>query len=1850
MAKKAILEVLENTIGRYVQNLDAESLNVAIWSGKIQLQSLQLNTNAINTELSQRAHERPNLASPFRVSGGKFENVTLDIQWAKLTSAPVVFRARGLWVEVEPFNFLGEENGVGEADCDTRSNDPTASSTVHDFITQERIEAISRAEVDRKKASAVRAAWEETDSYAIQDDDGGSIVGKKTKHESTFLSSLVTRIVENLQIEIEDVHIAVRGNGCAAGLVLGSLSLATTDSHGERTFVDRQTTPSSFLYKELLINGLGIYLQSDAGDRNGKVSVQELQRSGKMEHILSPLSFQAKLRKSDSDHGLEIPKYLVHSKLSSLSLQLTRSQLELGHQLTMSVVSNTALRPLFPEYRPLVPVAGNAKQWWLYAVKCIGRLNSRRSWTEFYQAFKKRKAYINLYKRNAHSEGAPWLSKLSEAEMRHLETIENDRSISVSTLLHWRNYADGRVEIERTKHITNPKALPSPKRRPSPDEKDHVFLDVERSITLTVEEMKALDALAIEQTDQVIAKHSMLCDIDFSLGSFKVNLVSENNAPLMSLEMEKVSTSFKASSDGSFKFGVAMLRLEVLDSVTKGTFYQRICRSLQSAQSPSKQAFEFRLKKTKEGNQSLTMKMVAFEMVASPFLLLGLKEFVTLKSGEQVTFNGSLEEATTTDAFSSALIDAWNEKKEKKQKWKMDIDISAPILILPENCVERNATALICNFGHFKIVYGGYDALSPAVSEWFGSKMEHEIDSAKLEMNELSFSITTVGDAASKGVDGLKVSNSIISPISFTLDIGLEHTSSGCITPRTCAIGVLPAVILHLSPSHVTRMLTVAAVWVSTLNEMRGVIVVDAEPSLPSTPSSKRNTSQKTSHSDISAAMESMYMSLSLLRLSINVYTNNGDGVEAHLVSVVCCHSISSDGSSTSRLKVGWFWILDHMHYEARYPRRQRLVCHSTLPRCADEYTKGNRFGAIFGDIKRLGALKSNYAGSAQLADVSILKLPSKKARDYHSQVTQFSKGLLEALPVVDDATLVNAKFASLYINWNPHASQTFFSAKTTLSDFTNNALSTYEHIPILQREYQDKSVDESTGLTAATPSSSFLFVELKSFELALRSEQDDLPLFTLTMSDSKINHIGIQDGSAEMNFSLGDFKLETPDVGRTLTPYRTILGLAPEITTSLLTVKYCAGEISVQSCNVDGVDKSKCEACAVVILSPMRFVYLQLQIFTLVKYVSDGVFGAMAGSVASAAGAAALEVAKGSENGETLFYVVASGFDFVLPQSPLSEKYLLFHAGMLKAHYRILVNDSGAEVEVSLQDVLLHCDQQMKMVSTPVNLSVSVEMKPPHAPGTADDNAMRVDIGTSRINLVLTHSHYVQIIHTSESNIGEQDDFLRSKITRQHIESTGMEETRLLRNSFIESAMQSVRDMSFLDGNRGGEVTRMFINFKFEELSLELCDGEDPIINIAAVNTRIQMKFLPEEDKTTTHISMHDLVCEDKRVWSMNGTFRRLVGRVDDETLIEQPALFSLEHVSEDVSDISNMKIGSYQVVVLPDLIQELLHFFTVPDQRAKKSIPMDTDADADTDTSMEVVVADAEGGVETAYQQSVEVWQPQLRNSSFDVEALNIQLVLVDLGSVGSLSKSAPVLTETIVMQGQMKVNFEMITDIARGMATENECKIDAERVEIYTAKGVDLRHPVQLLEPAKLSASYYQKAGRNGDADLIELKFATLSPVDLTISMQNMALMQALISSIVGSFGDDRAQDGTFDDDFHALSNAESDRIEQIESSLEKESGHDLPIHQHSKHPDVSVHLDPQLVKPKTKIHVKVTLSETKVTVANDFQGMDEAVFKVTMMHYLLSGEIDHEGEGDSGKPTFGCDLNTRQFSLL
>ena len=225
MAKKALLDVLEQTIGKYVKNLDAESLNVAVWSGKIELHSLELDVEAVNSELDRQAAEAPNLALPFKVVSGGFEALQVDVPWAQLTGRSVVVRASGLKVFVEPYDRLSQADHLQSV---VASENKRAVK-----IREARVQNIQTSDNYRLQANAVR-------KLALADEGAGNDASK-----SSFGSRLVRRIIENVQIEISDVHISLADAEGSAGVVLESLSLVTTDKEGKRSFVDRTATAQS---------------------------------------------------------------------------------------------------------------------------------------------------------------------------------------------------------------------------------------------------------------------------------------------------------------------------------------------------------------------------------------------------------------------------------------------------------------------------------------------------------------------------------------------------------------------------------------------------------------------------------------------------------------------------------------------------------------------------------------------------------------------------------------------------------------------------------------------------------------------------------------------------------------------------------------------------------------------------------------------------------------------------------------------------------------------------------------------------------------------------------------------------------------------------------------------------------------------------------------------------------------------------------------------------------------------------------------------------------------------------------------------------------------------------------------------------------------------------------------------------------------------------------------------------------------------------------------------------------------------------------------------------------------------
>ena len=477
MAKRALLDWLESTIGRYVENLDANSLNVAVWSGRIELKSLRIDCDAINEELTRKAHLAPHEAAPVRIVSGSIDCFTVEIPWVGIVNQPVVVRARGLRVLVEPYDHL-------------------AAST--DMTREEKMDmrkdALANADDQRKCFNALwnMSIW---DMECKDEGDGG------------FLAVLGRRIIENIKMEIYDVHVSLRWCGSSLGVVLESLSKATTNDEDKKAYIDRSASQknlnSSFFYKAVTIKGLGVYCDED-------FDCPAREKPKKRSYILFPRSFEATIRETDLLHCVDDPKFFVLSHISDLSIAFTPAQLQIIDRIGAALAPNKYVaRPLFPEYRPMSgPIKGNAKEWWQYAVRCIGRLSRRTLWKEFYMAYRKCKRYLALYMRSCHCDESPWLVPLTTSERLELESFEQDQSISVYGIMRWRTLADAQLEKDRISHqwdMSSDARRDVQSKRRSTIFRSHELIHLSDTdedsppITLTVHQMKELTSFVYQQ-------------------------------------------------------------------------------------------------------------------------------------------------------------------------------------------------------------------------------------------------------------------------------------------------------------------------------------------------------------------------------------------------------------------------------------------------------------------------------------------------------------------------------------------------------------------------------------------------------------------------------------------------------------------------------------------------------------------------------------------------------------------------------------------------------------------------------------------------------------------------------------------------------------------------------------------------------------------------------------------------------------------------------------------------------------------------------------------------------------------------------------------------------------------------------------------------------------------------------------------------------------------------------------------------------------------------------------------------------------------------------------------------------
>ncbi|KAG0696639.1 Vacuolar protein sorting-associated protein 13D [Chionoecetes opilio] len=185
--------VLNNYLGKYLENLNTDQLSIGLLKGEVELENVPLRKDALR-----------HLDMPLEVLAGFVGRVKLQIPVSRLRSEPWVIKFEQLYLVAGPIK-LEEFNEEAEA----------AAAQGRKISQLDALEAAWRADQEARNEASHYAS-----SYSSW---------------LTYGTSFMTNIIENIQLKIQDVHLRYEDERCfpnqvfACGLTIDSLALQSSD-------------------------------------------------------------------------------------------------------------------------------------------------------------------------------------------------------------------------------------------------------------------------------------------------------------------------------------------------------------------------------------------------------------------------------------------------------------------------------------------------------------------------------------------------------------------------------------------------------------------------------------------------------------------------------------------------------------------------------------------------------------------------------------------------------------------------------------------------------------------------------------------------------------------------------------------------------------------------------------------------------------------------------------------------------------------------------------------------------------------------------------------------------------------------------------------------------------------------------------------------------------------------------------------------------------------------------------------------------------------------------------------------------------------------------------------------------------------------------------------------------------------------------------------------------------------------------------------------------------------------------------------------------------------------------------
>ncbi|EMC98060.1 hypothetical protein BAUCODRAFT_32061 [Baudoinia panamericana UAMH 10762] len=715
-----VATLLNRFLGMYVKNFDPKQLNVGILTGDVKLNNLKLKREALDQ-----------FHLPLNVIEGHISSLVLKIPWRALRAQPVQIHIEDVFLLAAPKE-------------DQEYN----------------------AEEEEKRAHAVK--MEKLDSAELlKERNTEGMSQEEQKKQQSFTAALTTTIIDNVQIQVKNVHIRYEdalsdpGHPFAAGITLQELSAVSTDENWRPTWIQ---SASETTHKLATLGALAVYWDTDTeliGEGTGAKDAKEqgidekevLDKFRAMivkgdnpavnehQYILKPVSGRAGL---EMDKTGKTDRAKMKARLLFNELGFLLDDHQYRDALMLVDLFHYFIR--HQEYKKLQPKKSpkeDPKAWLLFAGKAVlDRIhdkNRRWSWAYFAERRDDRKKYIALFKKKKREE------KLTPEENKEIDQLE--QKLTYEDLRFWRSLA--RNELRKEGHAKKPQQQQqrtwgsyiwgaSSTQKPqdkleagaamhSDDSQMNEEQRKELYHAIDFDEKKSLTE-AVDMPKEAV---KLQVDMNLKTGSFTLRRDPHGKkTDMLRLLFDDFSTEFLQRTD-SMLVNLSLGGLRLYDGSTEGNLFEQMLRVKDAPPVPDSE----RVKELGHGEKddkaddaeeeeqdpffsmsfeqnpldghadsAVNLKLKAMEIIYNPNFVVQVTKFFKPPEQHMESIGALMETAgSTVEGLRQQTRAGLEYALQEHKTIDVQLDMQAPLIIVPDSVTKKSSICLILDAGHASV-------------------------------------------------------------------------------------------------------------------------------------------------------------------------------------------------------------------------------------------------------------------------------------------------------------------------------------------------------------------------------------------------------------------------------------------------------------------------------------------------------------------------------------------------------------------------------------------------------------------------------------------------------------------------------------------------------------------------------------------------------------------------------------------------------------------------------------------------------------------------------------------------------------------------------------------------------------------------------------------------------------------------------------------------------------------------------------------------------------------------------------------------------------------------------------------